>query len=73
MHEMNEWEGKGYARAIAICTKAESHTEYPTQDKHSLQDETDYIRGFNIGMKDFKEGVGVNTCAAYAEEKMMFG
>ena len=69
MHKLNEWEEKGYARAIAICTLSQTPTDYPTQDSHTLTAEQDFIRGFSLGMKEFNNGRGIETAAAYIREK----
>ena len=66
--QLSEWESKGYARAIALCTKSQTPIAYPTLDQHTLTDEQDFIRGFNLGMNDFRSGLGVLTMANYAEE-----
>ena len=67
--QLNEWEEKGYARAIAVCTLSQTPTDYPTQDSHSQTDEQDFIRGFNLGIRAFKDGIGIETAAAYIREK----
>lgn len=65
--ELTEWGEKGWARAMALCTNGKPPSEYPTQDKHSLQDEADFIDGFNLCMRVFQTE-GFKTVEAYGEE-----
>lgn len=67
-HQLSKWEQAGYARAMALCTKAKPSNNYPTLDKHSLDDEAAFIRGFNLGLADFKSR-GYQSVQSYGEEK----
>lgn len=66
--QLSYWGERGFARAMALCTGAEPSGEYPTQDKHTPADESDFITGFNLGKKMF-DNFGFEVAVAYMNEK----
>lgn len=65
---MINWYDIGYKKAMQLETGAlTSMEDYPTRDKHSAEEENDFINGFLDGKKE-SSTKGYQTCPAYMEE-----
>lgn len=62
--KLTPWGERGFARAMTLRAGGIPSGDYPTQDKHTAEDEADYIQGFNLGMK-----VDTDTGMAYMQER----
>jgi hypothetical protein len=63
-----DWQSIGYANGMALCTGAMASHSYPTQDRYTPENESDYIAGYNGAIHDYQTD-GFKPLAHYMVER----
>lgn len=65
-----DWMEEGKKHFLATQLHPERPcANYPTRDKHSAEDEANFITGFNLAKAEHARGEGLSGMAAYASER----
>lgn len=50
---MSNWKSIGYAAGLSVMAMGKAPSSYPTRDKHSADDEKEYLEGYGTAQRDF--------------------